>query len=96
MSQSLTKLYSHLVFSTRGRQPFLDDDVRSRVHGYLAKIIRNFESPYVIVGGVADHVHLLFDIGKMHSPVEFVERVKRESFKFVKTLGPKYDQFYWP
>jgi REP element-mobilizing transposase RayT len=49
----------------------------------------------VVVGGVADHVHILFDMGKMHAPVEFVERVKRASSKFVKTLGAKYRKLYW-
>jgi len=31
----------------------------------------------------------------MHAPVEFVEQVKRESSKFVKTLAAKYRGFYW-
>lgn len=95
MPQSLTKIYVHLVFSTRNRASFLDDDIRGRVHGYLATIVRNVGSPYVVVGGVSDHVHILFDMGKLHTPVEFVEQVKRESSKFVKTLGPKYSHFYW-
>jgi REP element-mobilizing transposase RayT len=47
------------------------------------------------VGGVADHVHVLFDMGKMRAPVEFVEQAKRESSKFIKTLGAKYKDFYW-
>jgi len=94
MPQSLTKLYAHLIFSTKGRQPFLDEEIRSRVHAYLATIIRNLDSKWV-VGGVADHVHILFDMGKMHAPVKFVEQVKRESSKFVKTLGAKYQKFYW-
>jgi putative transposase len=34
-------------------------------------------------------------MGKMHAPVEFVEQVKRESSKFVKTLGSQYGEFYW-
>jgi len=34
-------------------------------------------------------------MGKMHAPVKFVEQVKRESSKFVKTLGTKYEKFYW-
>jgi REP element-mobilizing transposase RayT len=88
-------LYAHLIFSTKNRKAFLDDDIRPRVHAYLATIIRNMDSPYVVVGGVADHVHILFDMGKMHAPVDFVERVKRESSKFVKTLGPRYTKFYW-
>lgn len=95
MPQSFTKLYAHLIFSTKNRQPFLDETIRPRVHGYLATIVRSIDSPYVVVGGVADHVHILFDMGKMHAPVEFVERVKRESSKFVKTLGPRYGRFYW-
>ncbi len=95
MPQSLTKLYAHLVFSTKNRKPFLDEIIRPRVHAYLATVIRNIDSPFVVVGGVADHVHLLFDMGKMHAPVEFVEQVKRESSKFVKTLGPAYGDFYW-
>lgn len=95
MPQSLAKLYAHLVFSTKNRQPFLDDAIQTRVHGYLATTIRNLDSPWVVVGGVADHVHILFDMGKKHAPVEFVEQLKRESSKFVKTLGTNYKQFYW-
>ena len=88
-------MYVHLVFSTKNRKPFLDEEIRLRVHAYLATVIRSIDSPYVVVGGVADHVHILFDMGKMHAPVRFVEQVKRESSKFVKTLGPQYTDFYW-
>jgi REP element-mobilizing transposase RayT len=95
MPQSSTKLYAHVVFSTKSHQPFLDDEIRPRVHGYLATAIRDLDSPWVVVGGVADHVHILFDMGKMHAPVKFVEQVKRESSKFVKTLGENYKKFYW-
>ena len=34
-------------------------------------------------------------MGKKHAPVEFVEQARRESSKFVKTLGPQYRNFYW-
>ena len=95
MPQSFTKLHAHLIFSTKNRKRYLDDDMRARVHAYMATVIRNLESPYVVVGGVADHVHILFDMGKKHAPLEFVEQVKRESSKFVKTLGPRYRDFHW-
>ncbi len=95
MPQSLTKLYAHLVFSTKNRVPFLDDKIRDRVHALLATEIRDLDSPWVVAGGVADHVHLLFDLGKSHAPVTFVEQAKRESSKFIKTLGPQYADFYW-
>ena len=95
MPQSLTKLYMHLIFSTKNRRPFLDDKIRERTHAYLATVVRDMECPYAVVGGVADHVHILFDMGKKHAPVAIIEHVKRESSKFVKTLGPQYQSFYW-
>ncbi|QDT72772.1 IS200/IS605 family transposase [Lacipirellula limnantheis] len=95
MPQSLTKLYAHLIFSTKNRQPFLDDEIRPRVHAFLATTIREMDSPWVVVGGIDDHVHILFDMGKKHTPIEFVEQTKRESSKFVKTLGAPFGEFYW-
>ena len=95
MPQSFTKLYAHLIFSTKNREALLDVEIRPRVHAYLATIVRSLDSPYVVVGGVADHVHVLFDMGKKHTPIEFVEQMKRESSKFIKTLGRSYRKFYW-
>ena len=95
MPQSFTKLYAHLIFSTKGRKQFLDEEIRDRVHAYLATVVRNLDLPYVVVGGVADHVHILFELGTAHAPVKFVEQVKRESSKFIKTLGSQYAEFYW-
>jgi putative transposase len=95
MPQSHSRLYAHLIFSTKDRYPFLADDIRERTHAYLATILRDMGSPYVLVGGVADHVHILFDMGRIHAAKDFVEQVKRESSKFVKELKPGLDKFYW-
>lgn len=95
MPQSLSQLYSHLIFSTKDRFPFLKDDIRERVHGCLATTLRDMGSPFVVVGGVTDHVHLLFDMGRIHAVKDFVEQIKRESSKFIKTLGTNLDRFYW-
>ncbi len=95
MPQSLTKLYAHLVFSTKHRQPALVPSIRDRVHAYLATTVRDLGSPWVVVGGTADHVHLLLDVGKSQTPVQIVEHTKRESSKFIKTLGDEHRGFYW-
>ncbi|MEM9479692.1 MAG: IS200/IS605 family transposase [Verrucomicrobiota bacterium] len=95
MPQSLTQMYVHLVFSTRDREPWLTSAVRPKVHAYLATILRNMGSPYVVAGGVADHVHLLFELPKEKAPTEVVAVVKRESSKFMKTLGPAFAKFCW-
>ena len=95
MPQSFCRIYGHLIFSTKNREPWLDAEVYPRMHAYLAPVARDMGCPYVVAGGTADHVHMLMDIGKEHRPVAIVAKAKKESSKFVKTLGPRYGGFYW-
>lgn len=95
MPQSLTKLFAHLIFSTKNRERLLTVDIRDQVHAFMSNTVRELGSPWVVVGGIEDHVHLLFDMGKTTPAVRFVEQVKRESSKYAKTLGPKHSNFFW-
>jgi putative transposase len=96
MSQSLSKMWSHLIFSTKERYPFLSDqDIREKTQKYIAGILRKHDCPTLLVGGVADHVHALFALSKNHSIAEVVYEVKRSSSKWIKTQGPEYKKFYW-
>ena len=96
MSQSLSKMWSHLIFSTKDRYPFLSDNsVREQLHAYLATILRNHDCPTLQVGGAADHVHVLFALSKNHSVAQVVYEVKRSSSKWIKTKGLAYKKFYW-
>ena len=61
MAQSLSRLWTHLIFSTKNRFPFLTDKVlRGEMHAYLAAMLRNHGCETLIVGGVEDHTHSLF------------------------------------
>lgn len=96
MSQSLTQIYLHVVFSTKNRVPFLQDrTLRDRLHAYLARTCQNLECPSIIVGGVEDHVHILCRLGKTMSPAVLVRELKRESSKWVKEQSPALAAFYW-
>ena len=65
MAQSLARLWTHLIFSTKNRFPFLSDQlIRAGMHGYLAKVLREHDCETLIVGGVGDHVHALFALSK--------------------------------
>ena len=96
MSQSLVANYLHIIFSTKDRQPFLEDkDIRQRTHAYLGGICRNLKCPALIVGGVADHVHLLTRHSKNITVANFLRDIKRESSKWIKTLDPALEKFHW-
>lgn len=95
MSQSLSQLYVHLVFSTKDRTPALHLDIRERLHDYLAGIFDEIDSHALKIGSAVDHVHSLFSLSKNLSLCKVVEHVKTGSSKWVKTLGPRFRGFYW-
>jgi putative transposase len=95
MSQSLSKVILHLVFSTKNREPWLDLDVRPRMHAYLATVCREIGAELVGVGGVADHVHIVTTLPRTISQAEFVEHLKKTSSKWIKAREARYRGFFW-
>lgn len=63
MPQSLARLCVHLVFSTKQRERFINDDVRQSLHAYMATVLQNLGCPPVLINSMDDHVHILFELG---------------------------------
>ena len=95
MPQSLSKLYVHLAFSTKHREPLLLAPLRTQIHAFLAAVLKNHDSPAVEVGGTSNHVHALFRLSKNRSPAEIVEEIKTSSSKWVKTQGKALVNLHW-
>jgi putative transposase len=88
VSQSLANILTHLIFSTKNREPLLaDKDLRQRAHAYLATVLQDLKCPALIVGGVADHVHILCQLAKTQSVSVVMEHLKTSSSKWLKTQG---------
>jgi putative transposase len=86
--QSLSNILVHVIFSTKGREGFLrEKDLRVRTHAYLAATLRDRKCPALLVGGVADHVHLLVRLSKTVTVAELVEQAKIFSSRWLKTQG---------
>ena len=94
MPQSLSKVLVHLIFSTKHREPLIVPDIRPRLHGYMVGILDNLKSPSLQTGGVVDHVHILFALGRTISQAELVEEVKKSSSKWMKAEGG-VPEFSW-
>jgi REP element-mobilizing transposase RayT len=95
MPQSLSKVVLHMIFSTKNREPWLDRDVRPRMHAYLATICRDLGGEIVHVGGVADHVHIITTLPRTLSQAQLVETIKKASSKWIKALDTRYRGFFW-
>jgi len=95
MPQSLANIYIHLIFSTKDRFPFLSKEVRPDLHAYMATVLANLNSPAVLINSVEDHVHILFNMGRIVTLAQVVEDVKKSSSKWIKTQGASFSKFAW-
>ena len=95
MSQSLAKIYLHLVFSTKLRAPLIQDAVRDSLHGYMATVLTNLGCHAVLINSVEDHIHILFELARTVTVSQVVEDVKKSSSKWVKTQPGVDEGFAW-
>jgi REP element-mobilizing transposase RayT len=96
MPQSLSRIYVHLVFSTKHRVPLLSDKrLRDECHAYLAGTCHARGSPSIAVGGVEDHVHILAMLSREECVSVLVRELKRESSKWLKQKSPETRGFCW-
>ena len=96
MPQSLSQIWIHIIYSTKNRHPFLEDEkIRKEMHAYLAQVCTNQQAPAAIVGGVEDHVHVLCNLSKNICVKDLVGELKRDSSKWIKKKGNGLKNFYW-
>jgi putative transposase len=93
--QSLSKVILHIIFSTKNREPWLNSEVRPRLHAYLATVCRDLGAELVRVGGVSDHVHIVTTLPRTLSQAQLIEQIKKASSKWIKTLDSRYRGFFW-
>ncbi|MHC1767912.1 MAG: transposase [Verrucomicrobiia bacterium] len=94
MSQSLSKVLVHLIFSTKHRQPAISERIRPRLHAYVVGILDHLKSPSLQTGGTSDHIHILCALGRTISQAALLEEVKRSTSKWMKAEGG-VPEFFW-
>lgn len=95
MPQSLSKLYVHIVFSTKNREQVISREIEEELFSYLGGICKSLECNPLQVGGYRDHVHILCLLSKKVTLVKLIEDVKSSSSKWIKTKDEKFSNFYW-
>ncbi len=84
MPNTYSALYTHLVFSTKHREPLLAKSVRPRLFEYIGGICRNTKCVLVEAGGVEDHVHLLVRRHPTRCEPDVMRDVKANSSSWMK------------
>ena len=96
MAQSLSRILIHTIFSTKDREPSLQNpDIRYEMHSMLGGIADKLKCKTIRIGGVSDHVHLFTNLGRTVAVSDFVKEVKRQSTNWIQERGGIYTNFHW-
>src|SRR5215213_6642965 len=95
MPQSLSKVFIHVVFSTKDREPWLIKTLQPGLHAYLATVVRDLDAEAFRVGGTADHVHLAATLPRPLTQADLVQKIKTSSTHWVKRQNKNLAGFAW-
>jgi REP element-mobilizing transposase RayT len=59
MAGTYTKLFYHIVFSTKNRERFITPTIEDELHKYISGVVRGIGGTIVEINGMPDHVHIL-------------------------------------
>jgi REP-associated tyrosine transposase len=91
MGSTYFSLHYHVVFSTKHRRPLLRNEGLAKCIPILVGIIRGMNGVAEIVGGVADHVHMLLSLRPVHCLADVIRDLKKESTNWAKAeLAPRF------
>ena len=94
MAQSLAKISIHAVFSTKGWEPVLEP-WRDELFRVIGGIANNLGCQSLIVGGVADHIHILFQLARTISIADAIKGIKSNSSSWINQTRGLPRQFHW-
>ena len=94
MPSTHLSLNYHLVFATKNREPIIHADWQGRFHDYLGGTVGGLGGVPMGIGGVEDHVHLLFGLRATHCLADFVRELKKSSSRWV-TESRTAKEFSW-
>ena len=95
MAQSLSKVYLHVVFSTKERISYIFPELEERIHSYIVSICKD-QGYYVhAINGMEDHIHILLEQSRTVTISKLVEAIKSNSSRWIKLLDVKLSDFAW-
>jgi putative transposase len=95
MTHSYKIHFFHLLWSTKGRQPWISAEMQSDLYPYIGGIIRNLDGSLLEMGGMPDHIHLLIYLTNLDKYSSLIRDIKTHSSLWVHKNFPTLKHFAW-
>jgi len=95
MAQSLSNVLLHIVFSTKNREPFIDESIERDLFKYVATVARTLHCPTQGIGAADDHIHIACSLARTVPVSKLIQEIKQDSSHWMKQQGAAYINFTW-
>jgi putative transposase len=89
------KVRVHLIWSTRGRRPWLDPEWRGRLFARMSVLVEAERARLLCAGATRDHLHLYLEVPTTRSVAELVQILKAGSCRWIRQSFRHRVAFDW-
>ncbi|HEY7915103.1 MAG TPA: IS200/IS605 family transposase [Blastocatellia bacterium] len=95
MAGNQISLLIHFIWSTVGREPWIDPEWKDRLFSYIGGVLQNKNAKLLCAGGMPDHIHLYVSLPSTTTLAEIVNAMKANSSRWVHDSFPERREFAW-
>jgi putative transposase len=92
---SFVKIWIHLVFATKNRQPLLVPKFRYQLHKHIKENCKEKGIFLQAINGYSDHIHCLISLGKDQNISKVAQLIKGESSFWINKEDLTNGAFSW-
>ncbi|MEG4815967.1 IS200/IS605 family transposase [Microcoleus sp. K5-D4] len=92
---AMWRLYYHLVWATKERQPLISPAKETELYSYIIGKADTLNCILHAIGGTENHIHLIVSIPPTQSIAEFVKNIKGSSSRYLNQTLQNSNKFSW-
>ena len=87
VNMSKVNNHIHAIINTYCRHMTIDSDHAESLYRFIWALLRDRSCHLYRIGGIENHIHILFDLDPRHALMDVMRDIKRESSKWMKSSG---------
>jgi putative transposase len=89
------RLFYHIVWATKEREPLITQELEAELYGYLRGKADSLGAIVHAIGGIDDHVHIVASVPPKLAIADFVRHLKGSSSHHINHLPGASGNFGW-
>ena len=95
MANTYSQIYIQVIFAVQQRHAVIRTEWKEELFKYIGGIFRNKNQKLIAIGGVEDHIHILFGLRPSVAISDLVRDIKSDSTEFINKKRFLRGRFYW-